>query len=152
MKLDEKILQAIKQGLPEATVGAFKERMDELEHLASQVPDLKEKLLTLGSSFDILKKERDTLNSYKNRLDQIERGENSIKEKTLELKLREEVLAVKTELMTTRVEDHKEMFRVVFKNPTLRTEIFSNKSKNDLQDYNKGSNENSNTTITKSED
>ena len=150
--LDGKILEVIKQGLPEATVGAFKERMEELEHLANQVPDLKEKILSMGKVFDSVKSERDTLKGYENRLDEIKRGEESIRIQKLELKLREEVLKIKTELMNTRVNDHKEMFNVVFKNPTLRTEIFTSKSKNDNQDYMKGTNETNNTTITKTED
>ena len=152
MNLDEKVLDVIKQGLPEATVEAFKERIEELEHLANQVPSLKKTISVMREDFTTLKKERDILKSYENSLGEIKSGVEFIKTQKLELELREEVLKVRIELMNTRVLDHKEMFNVVFRNPTLRTEIFTNKSKNDKLDYNKGTTECNSTTISKSEE
>lgn len=152
MSLDSKILDVIKQGLPEATVGAFKERMEELEQLANQVPDLKEKIVTMGKSYDTLKKERDILKGYENRIAEIERGEECLKAREINLKIKEGIHEVRVELMNTRVNDHKEMFNTVFKNPTLRTEIFTNKNKNNSNDPTQNTDECNNTTIRKVEE
>jgi predicted nuclease with TOPRIM domain len=145
MKLDEKILEAIKQGLPEATVGAFKERMEELEHLANQVEPLKGKLEDKCSEIKNLTFERNNLKGYKNRLEEIERAEYKLILDQTELRIKSEVLEVRTELMDTRVTDHKEMFNVVFRNTTLRNEIHSN-SFGGENDYNNNINKSNNET------
>ena len=125
MELDQKIIDVIKQGLPEATVGAFKERIEELDNLAKQVPFLNTKISNLAEELTKVKKERDLLKSYETRLNEITNTEQHLVQKCNDLNLREGILKVKTELMETRVLDHKEMFNVVFRNTTLRNSIHS---------------------------
>lgn len=152
MELDKKILDVIKEGLPEATVGAFKEGISQLEQLANQVEPLRVKLDNLNLQLKKVAIERDSLLKLKDKAEELIILEKKLNDRDIDLKIKEGIYKVKNELIETRVSDHKEMFATVFKNPTLRTEIFNNKSKSDSQDYSNNINEVSNTTITKKEE
>lgn len=149
-KMNNDIMEVIVDNLPQATVGAFKKRIDELEKEASKVKPLQTKFEKLLEDNKKLASELGKYQELETKTRLLDKREKEIAVTENQLNTTRKVLEVREELNNQRVQDHKEMMQTVFKNPTLRKEIFTNKS----NFHRDGSSEssNSNTSITTSEE
>jgi len=134
MSIDKELGELIKKNLPEATAGALRERLEDLESTEKLYKKAEKTIVKLNDSIDGLKKDinglesqvltEDELNTLKKELIN---QEELLKERETVLFYKEQVLHLKEDHAVIRVNDHKDMFNTVFRNTTLRNNIMDNK-------------------------
>jgi hypothetical protein len=134
MSIDKELSEMIKKNLPEATAGALRERLEDLEETEKLYKkavkiigkaEIKEKELL--SELCTLKERVLSENELKELRQKLESQECSLRDQETVLYYKEQMLALKEEHANTRVNDHKEMFSTVFRNTTLRNTLMTDK-------------------------
>ena len=122
-KLNEKVMKAIKEGLPEATAGVLKEYFEDHENLACKYNELDllfeeslDKIITLESEIEKLK-------GYKNRLIEIEKAEKNLAEEAAEINIQQRILHIERGYSDNAISEYKAMFNKVFDSVFRNTEI-----------------------------
>lgn len=126
MPLTKDVEEAIKANLPGQTAGVLKKYFEDHEQL---VKDFESKELELERTKDSVRYYQDEtvkLTGYRSRLEEIEKGEKELVEKQIEIRIRVGILEEREKFVDQRVGDHKEMFKTVFRNTTVRTEVLKN--------------------------
>ena len=118
--MNEQILKVIKETLPEATAGVFKEFVDEANAREINLNRLRDDYDKLLSETVQLRSNETKYKELEQREDTLEKAEMQHTLHELSLNAQKDMIAMKESLMFDRVEDHKEMFRIVFQNRVTR--------------------------------
>ncbi len=130
MKLEKNVFEAIKSSLPEATAGVLKEFFNEHDIIVKNLKTSEDELVNAEKRTLELTREIETLKSYKRRLEEIEKGEASLKESLVELRIKEGIFNVEQKYSASAVSDYKETFNKVFDSVFRNTEIRKSVTKN----------------------
>ena len=126
MKLEESVIKAIKENLPGATASVLKDFISEKEKVD-------EDLLYLKSVVEKQEKTIKTLQEYKTisegfdaRSKELMIFEKELQEKSVELRIKEAVLAEKEFSSGERIGDFRFMFETVFRNSVVKKDVIKN--------------------------
>lgn len=133
MNIKKELNELIKQNLPEATAGALKERLEELEGKEKQLKrvlkdkeslerTIEEKDLEI-EEFKRLKNKAISLTEWELQLNQ---AKDDLDRREIGLNHQQTILDLTLKFADTRVQDHKDMFSTVFRNTTLRNSTLKN--------------------------
>lgn len=122
-ELSQDIENAIKKNLPEATAGALKKRLAELEKSECQLYDLRKEHELLHEHASRLNAELDEHKRLDNREIDVEHREEGVEKAEIELSKRIAVHEAKEVMNNLRVNDHIQMFDRVFGNLQVRQHV-----------------------------
>lgn len=122
-KLNEQVQAVVNANLNEQVSGAFKARLEELERIESQIPELNEIIHTFEVKIAELAAFRDTGNELEQREIDVSRREKEATNIERDLVTRNKILEIQEKLANVRVQDHKDMFGLVFRNRTISQNV-----------------------------
>lgn len=121
--VQEDILKAIDENLPSVVGSLLKTRLEQGDEDRQKILELEKKLQVVQKLFDDASSENKQLLDRVDSKARLDERESQVEKKEFELKLREEYLIKSLENVEARVEDHKEMVGLIFRNTVVRTRM-----------------------------
>jgi len=128
--------EVFKENINSVEMGVFKREMQRLQTMEVEFVRLREEHKVLTTDYDDLSK---ILSSYKESIDGIELREKDLNEeedkmelKKVELTIKESLLELKEKHSNSRVEDHKEMVKLIFRGPVFKKSVIENGTRDEM--------------------
>lgn len=127
MKLEESVIKAIKENLPGATASILKDFISEKEKVDDDLLYLKGIVEKQEKTIKTLQEYKSISEGFDSKAKDLMLFEKELQEKSVELRIKEAVLAEKEFSFDERIGDFRFMFETVFRNSVVKTEVLKNR-------------------------
>lgn len=121
--MNKDIKDAIKKNLSQEVAGALKERLEELEVFEQEVPELRKQVTNLLDGKFKLETTLSKHHEIDAREKSVKKGEDIYKGRITAIEQREAVLKIREDMADKRVDDHINMFELVFRNQKISQNV-----------------------------